>query len=158
MVAGDDGKRKGDGEQLLTDRLKQLDQGVFHSNARMPKIELGASLLDRLGTKAVACDEGKDGGDSEQLLTNRLKTTEQGVFHCIARTLKIELGASLLALDRLGTKMIAGDEGKGRGDGEPLLTDRLKQLDQGYSTATLECQKRARRKPSRQTRHEGDHG
>ena len=48
---------------------------------------------------------------------------------------KFELGAS--RLDRLGTMVIAGDEGKGRGDGEQLLADLLKQLDQGYSTAML---------------------
>ena len=101
---------------MLTDRLKQLDQGVFHSNARMPKIELGASRLDRLSTMAIAGDEGKGRVDDEQVLAGRVKTLDQGGFYCIARTLKIELGAS--RLDGLSMMMIAGGEGKGRGDRE----------------------------------------
>ena len=85
---------------------------------------------------ATDCEEGKGRGDSEQLLTNRLITLDQMGFHCITRTLKIELGAS--RLDRLSTMAIAGDEGKGRGDSEQLLTDRLITLDQGGFTASLE--------------------
>ena len=73
---------------------------------------------------AIAGDEGKGRGDSEQLLTDRFITLDQGGCHCSTRTLKIELGAS--RLDRLGRKAMTGDEGKGRGDGEQLLTDRLK--------------------------------
>ena len=41
----------------------------------------------------------------------------------------VELGKSLLALDRLGT--MASGEGKGRGDGEQSLADRLRTIDQG---------------------------
>ena len=79
----------------------------------MLKIDVCVSWLDRLGKKVTETDQGKGGGDSEQLLTDRLKTSEQGVFHYIVRTLKIELGASLLALDRLGTMAMASVEGKG---------------------------------------------
>ena len=104
----------------------------------MLKIDVGVSWLDRLGKKVTETDKGKGGGDSEQLLTDRLKTSEQGVFHCIVRTLKIELGASLPALDRLGTMAMESGEGKGRGDGQQLLTDRLKTLGQGFSTAPPE--------------------
>ena len=70
---------------------------------------------------ATAGDVGKGRGDSKQLLTDRLKTLDHGGFHCIARTLKIELGAS--RLDKLSTMAIAGDEGKGRRDSGQLLTD-----------------------------------
>ena len=45
---------------------------------------------------AIAGDEGKGRGEGEQLLIARLRTLDQGVFHCTARTLKIELGASTL--------------------------------------------------------------
>ena len=103
---------------MLTDRLKTLSQGVFHCIARTLKIELGASLLalDILGTMAMASGEGKGRGDGQQLLTDRLKTLDQEIFHYIARTRKIELGASLL--DRLGTMAMASSECKGRKDGE----------------------------------------
>ena len=117
-VASGEGKGRLDGQQLLTDRLKTLDQGVFHCIARTRKIELGASLLalDRLSTMAMASGEGKGRGDGQQLLTDRLKTLGQGVFLCIARTLKIELGVS--PLDRLGMMAMASGEGKGRVDGQ----------------------------------------
>ena len=45
----------------------------------MLKIDVGVSWLDRLGKKVTETDKGKGGGDSEQLLTDRLKTSEQGV-------------------------------------------------------------------------------
>jgi hypothetical protein len=108
-----------DGEQSQANRLIKLDQGIFHSNARMPKIRLGASLLDRLGTKVIAGDEGKGRGDGEQLLTSRLKNSDQGVIHRYNRMPKSELGAS--QLDRLGTMVTAGDEGKCRVAGLPSL-------------------------------------
>ena len=57
-MASGEGKGRVDGQQLLTDRLKTLDQG-FHCIARTLKIELGASLLDRLGTMAMASCEVK---------------------------------------------------------------------------------------------------
>ena len=82
----------------------------------MPKSELGASQLDRLGMMGTAGDEGKGRGDGEQLLTDRLKNSDHGVIHCYNRRPKSELGAS--RLDRLDTKVIAGDEGKGREEGE----------------------------------------
>ena len=72
----------------------------------------------------TAGDEGKGGGDGEQLITVRLKKSDQGVILCYIKTPKSEPGAS--QLDRLGMTVTAGDEGKGRGDGEQLLTDRLK--------------------------------
>ncbi len=78
VTAGDEGKGRGDGEQLLTDRLKKSDQGVIHCYNRMPKSELGVSQLDRLGTIVTARDEGKGIGDCEQLLTNRLKIRTKG--------------------------------------------------------------------------------
>ena len=95
------------------------------------------------------CDEGKGGGDSEQLLTNRLKTTEQEVFHCIARALKIELGESLLALNRLGKMAMVSGEGKGRGDGEQSIADRLRTIDPGVSTVRQSADNRCRRKLAR---------
>ena len=81
----------------------------------MPKSELGASQLDRLGMMVTAGDEGKSREDGEQLLTDRLKQMDQGVIHCYNRRPKRELGAS--QLDRLGTMVTAGDEGKGKGEG-----------------------------------------
>ena len=64
---------------MLIDQRITLDQGGFHCIARMPKIELGASRLDRLSTMATDCEEGKGRGDSEQLLTDRLIILDQGV-------------------------------------------------------------------------------
>ena len=87
----------------------------------MPKGELGASQLDRLGMMVTAGDEGKGRGDCEQSLTSRLKVSDQGVIHCYNRMPKGELGAS--QVDKIVTKEIAGDEGKGRGDNERWLTD-----------------------------------
>ena len=69
VTARDEGEGRGDGEQWLTNRLKNSDQGVIHCYNRSPKGELGASQLDRLGTMVTAGDEGKGRGDGEQLLT-----------------------------------------------------------------------------------------
>ena len=129
VTARDEGKGRRDGEQLLTDRLKTLEQGVIYCDNTMPKSELGVSQLDRLGMMVTAGDEGKGRGDGEQLLTSRLKNSDQGVIHCYNRMPKSELGAS--RPDRLGKMMLAGGEGKCRGDGEQLLTSRLKNSDQG---------------------------
>ena len=124
VTAEDEDKCRGDAEQLLTTRLKTLNQGVIHCYNRKPKGELGASQLDRLGMMLTAGDEGKGRGDGEQLLTSRLKNLDQGTIYCYIRMPKSELGAS--QLDRLGTMVTAGDDGKDRGDGEQLLTSRLK--------------------------------
>ncbi len=78
VTAGDEGQGRGDGKQLLTDRLKITDQGVIHCYTRTPKSELGASQLDRLGMMVTAGDEGKGRGDGEQLLTDRLKIRTKG--------------------------------------------------------------------------------
>ena len=116
VTARDEGKGREDGEQLLTDRLKTLGQGVIYCDNIMPKSELGESLLDRLGKMMSAGGEGKGRGDGEQLLTSRLKKSDQGVIHCYNRMPKSELGVS--QLDRLGTMVTASDEGKGKGESE----------------------------------------
>ena len=89
VTARDEGKGRGDGEQLLTSRLKNSEQGVIHCYNRKPKNELGASQLDRLGMMVSAGDEGKSRGDGEQLLTSRLKKSEQGVIYCYNRMPKM---------------------------------------------------------------------
>ena len=73
-VESGEGKGRLDGQQLLTDRLKTLDQGFSHCIVRTLKIELGASPLDRLSMMTVASGEGKGKLGSQQLLTDRLKT------------------------------------------------------------------------------------
>ena len=89
VTAGDKGKGRGDGEQLLTSRLNISDQGVIHCYNRMPKSELGVSQLDRLGMMMAAGDEGKGRGDGEQLLINRLEKSDQGVIHFYNRKPKV---------------------------------------------------------------------
>ena len=78
MTECDEGKGGGDSEQLLTDRLKTSEQGVFHCTARTLKIELGASPLDRLSMMVVAGGEGKGRIYGEQLLADRFRTIDQG--------------------------------------------------------------------------------
>ncbi len=128
-MVGKEDKSRGDGKHLLTNRLKNSDQGVILCYIRTPKSELGASQLDRLGMMVTAGDEGKGREDGEQLLTSRLKKTDQGTIYRYIRTPKSERGAS--QLDRPGKMMTAGDEGKGRGEGEQLLTVRLKKQTKG---------------------------
>ena len=65
VTARDEGKGRGDGEQLATDQLKNTDQVGIHCYNRMSKSELGASQLDRLDTMVTAGDDGKDIGDGE---------------------------------------------------------------------------------------------
>ena len=62
-----EGKRREDGEQLLTDRLIILDQGVTNCYNRKPKSELGASQPDRLGKMMLAGGEGK----GREMVSNR---------------------------------------------------------------------------------------
>ena len=112
---------------MANQSTRKIGPMVNHCYSRTPKIELGASKPNRLGIKMLAGGEGKGRGDGEQLLTNRLKTLDQGVLHSNARMPKIEPDTDLL--DRLGTLVIAGVDGKGRGDGEQWLTSRLEILD-----------------------------
>ena len=123
------------------EREADADAEAAEGEREAPNVEAEAAEGECEATDAESeAAKGEcEADEGEQSQANRLIKLDQWVFHSDARMPKSELGASLL--DRLGTKVIAGDEGKGRGDGEQLLTDRLKQLDQGYSTAMLECRK-----------------